>query len=375
MGNIEVNVPRLRLVHGRYFWRPTEAIKRLGFTNVALGDDLLKAVKEARRLNDQVEKVKRGADHREGPARGSVAHVIRLYKADEAFTNLKPRTRKGYDKILREIEKVAGAVMAAAITRKGMKATYRALKPRGLHIAAAHMRVWSSLMGIALDEGLRKPELGNPASKLKITTPPPRRHRPTFDEVMQFCEVAEREGRRSMKLAALLAFDLNQREEDVLTLVRSAYDGMRVAVRQEKTGTLVKVLATKMLKAELDAIEHAHATFVISEATGLPYKEDYFRHEFRRLANLAGVNFQFRDLRRGGLTETGDAGATLLQLHATSGHKSLQSSEPYLVATIDQADAAIRKRERRRRADQKQRGITSGKTAGKESGKSFDDGP
>jgi hypothetical protein len=375
MGNIEVNVPRLRLVHGRYFWRPTEAIKRLGFTNVALGDDLLKAVKEARRLNDQVEKVKRGADHREGPARGSVAHVIRLYKADEAFTNLKPRTRKGYDKILREIEKVAGAVMAAAITRKGMKATYRALKPRGLHIAAAHMRVWSILMGIALDEGLRKPELGNPASKLKITTPPPRRHRPTFDEVMQFCEVAEREGRRSMKLAALLAFDLNQREEDVLTLVRSAYDGMRVAVRQEKTGTLVKVLATKMLKAELDAIEHAHATFVISEATGLPYKEDYFRHEFRRLANLAGVNFQFRDLRRGGLTETGDAGATLLQLHATSGHRSLQSSEPYLVATIEQADAAIRKRERRRRADEKQRGITSGKTAGKESGKSFDDGP
>lgn len=375
MGNIEVNVPRLRLVHGRYFWRPTEAIKRLGFTNVALGDDLLKAVKEARRLNDQVEKVKRGADHREGPARGSVAHVIRLYKADEAFTNLKPRTRKGYDKILREIEKVAGAVMAAAITRKGMKATYRALKQRGLHIAAAHMRVWSILMGIALDEGLRKPELGNPASKLKITTPPPRRHRPTFDEVMQFCEVAEREGRRSMKLAALLAFDLNQREGDVLTLVRSAYDGTRVAVRQEKTGTLVKVLATKMLKAELDAIEHAHATFVISEATGLPYKEDYFRHEFRRLANLAGVNFQFRDLRRGGLTETGDAGATLLQLHATSGHRSLQSSEPYLVATIEQADAAIRKRERHRRADQKQRGITSGKTAGKESGKSFDDGP
>jgi hypothetical protein len=375
MGKIEVNVPRLRLVHGRYFWRPTEAIKRLGFTNVALGDDLLKAVKEARRLNDQVEKVKRGADHREGPARGSVAHVIRLYKADEAFTNLKPRTRKGYDKILREIEKVAGAVMAAAVTRKGMKATYRALKPRGLHIAAAHIRIWSILMGVALDEGLRKPELGNPASKLKITTPPPRRHRPTLDEVMQFCDVAEREGRRSMKLAAWLAFDLNQREEDVLTLVRSAYDGMRVAVRQEKTGTLVKVLATKMLKAELDAIEHAHATFVISEATGLPYKEDYFRHEFRRLANLAGVNFQFRDLRRGGLTETGDAGATLLQLHATSGHKSLQSSEPYLVATVDQADAAIRKRERWRRADQKQKGITSGKTAGKESGKNFNDGP
>jgi hypothetical protein len=365
MGNINVNVPRLRLVHGRYFWRPTKAVQRLGFTNVALGNDLLKAVKEAQRLNDQVAKIKRGADHRESPAHGSVAHVVQLYKADEVFTNLKPKTRKGYEKILREIEKVAGAVMVAAVTRKGMKATYRALKPRGLHIAAAHMRIWSILMKFALDEGFRKPELGNPASQLKIETPPSRDRLPTFDEVMQFCEVAEREGRRSMKLAALLAFDLNQREEDVLSLARSAYDGIRVAVRQEKTGTLVKVLATKMLKAELDSIEHAHATFVISEATGLPYKEDYFRHEFRRLANLAGLNLQFRDLRRGGMTETGDAGATLLQLHATSGHKTLQSSEPYLVATVDQADAAIRKRERHRRAGQKQKRITNGKTGGK----------
>jgi hypothetical protein len=101
---------------------------------------------------------------------------------------------------------------------------------------------------------------------------------------------------------------------------------------------------------------------VISEATGLPYKEDYFRHEFRRIADLAGLDFQFRDLRRGGLTETGDAGATLLQLHATSGHKSMQSSEPYLVPTIEQADAAIRKRERHRRAGRKQKGITRGNT-------------
>jgi hypothetical protein len=244
MGSIEVNVPRLRCIHGRYFWRPTRAVKRLGFANVALGGDLLKAVKEAQRLNAEVEKARRGADERLGPQRGSIAHVIKIYRADDAFTRLKPKTRKGYDKILREIERVAGTAMVAAITRKGLKATYKALKPRGLHIAAAHMRIWSILMGVALDEGLRKAELGNPASKLKITTPPARRRRPTFDEVMRFCEVAEQNGRQSLKIAALLAFDLNQREGDVLSLARSAYDGMHVVVRQEKTGTLVKMLAS-----------------------------------------------------------------------------------------------------------------------------------
>jgi hypothetical protein len=165
---------------------------------------------------------------------------------------------------------------------------------------------------------------------------------------MRFCEVAERNGRRSLKIAALLAFELNQREGDVLSLSRSSYDGVHVVLRQEKTGTLVKVLATQALRTVLDAIDHNHATVVISEATELPYKEDYFRHEFRRIADLAGLDFQFRDLRRGGLTETADAGATLIQLHATSGHKSLQSSEPYLVPTTHQADEAIRLRERHR---------------------------
>jgi hypothetical protein len=59
--------------------------------------------------------------------------------------------------------------------------------------------------------------------------------------------------------------------------------------------------------------------------------------------DLAGLEFQFCDLRRGGLTETADAGATLVQLHATSSHKSMESSEPSLVPVIDQADEAIRK--------------------------------
>jgi len=370
MGQIEVNVPRLRYIHGRYFWRPTKAVKALGFANVPLGDDLFRAAAEAQRLNAQVDKVRRGSEKPPMVQRGSVAHVIEIYRADEAFAQLKPRTRRGYAKILAEIEQIAGNAPVAAVTRKGMKATYRALKPRGLHIAAAHMRIWSILMGVALDEGLRKADLGNPASKLKIATPPPRRRRPTFDEVLRFCEIAEREDRRSMKVAVLLAFELNQRETDVLALSRSAYDGVRVAVRQEKTGTLVKVLATQELKTELDAINHQHATIVISEATKLPYKEDHFRHEFRRIADLAELDFQFRDLRRGGLTETADAGATLVQPHATSGHKSMQSSEPYLVPTIDQADAAIRKREQmraRRKRNENEDGKTGVATGGKSS--------
>jgi hypothetical protein len=209
VGNIEVNVPRLRRIHGRFFWRPTNSVKKLGFVNTPLGGELFRAIQEAQRLNEQVERSRRCTDDRAGPHRGSIAHLIKIYRVDDAFTRLRPKTRQGYARILNEIERVAGGMMAAAITRKGLKATYKALKPRGLHIAAAHMRIWSILVGIALDEGVRKPELGNPASKLKITTPPARRRLPTLEEVIRFCEIAEREKRRSMKIAVLLAFELN----------------------------------------------------------------------------------------------------------------------------------------------------------------------
>ena len=38
MGGVKVR--RLRCIAGRYFWRPTPAIRRLGFANEALGSDL-----------------------------------------------------------------------------------------------------------------------------------------------------------------------------------------------------------------------------------------------------------------------------------------------------------------------------------------------
>jgi hypothetical protein len=37
VGNVDV--PRLRKIAGRYYWRPTPTIKALGFENQALGSD------------------------------------------------------------------------------------------------------------------------------------------------------------------------------------------------------------------------------------------------------------------------------------------------------------------------------------------------
>ena len=57
-----VTVKRLRYTSGRYFWRPTPAVKRLGFAAEALGSDLARAVARAQKLNDLVEQAVGGQD-------------------------------------------------------------------------------------------------------------------------------------------------------------------------------------------------------------------------------------------------------------------------------------------------------------------------
>ena len=81
MGQLNVKVPRLKLVAGRYYWRTTAAVKALGFSDEALGEDPIIAAQRALALNDQVEAER---DRAKGIAprstEGTVAHLIATYR-------------------------------------------------------------------------------------------------------------------------------------------------------------------------------------------------------------------------------------------------------------------------------------------------------
>ncbi|MDF3073003.1 MAG: putative phage integrase family protein [Alphaproteobacteria bacterium] len=104
------------------------------------------------------------------------------------------------------------------------------------------------------------------------------------------------------------------------------------------------------LLEELAQTPRAAATIVISEATGLPYREDHFRHQFARLRRLAGLpnETQFRDLRRTAVVRLAEAGCTVPEISAISGHtieRTAQILEVYLPRTGAVAANAIAKLE------------------------------
>lgn len=206
-----VSVKRLRCIAGRYFWRPTPSVKRLGFAAEALGSDLAKAVARAQQLNALVDQTVAGKDsRREAEAEPySVAALVELYRQDEEFTNLRPKTQAGYNSVLRNIVSIAGGIPVENISRKDAKEMYRRLKTeRGLSTAAAHMRVWRILGQLAVNEGWRE---DNPFTKLKIKSPDARRQVWEEEEVRAFCKTAIEMGLPSMAIAVQLGLHLGQR--------------------------------------------------------------------------------------------------------------------------------------------------------------------
>ena len=85
---------------------------------------------------------------------------------------------------------------------------------------------------------------------------------------------------------------------------------------------------------------------MVNEETGRPYREDNFQHVFAKLrenAELSG-NLCFADLRRSGMNEGGDAGATEDELRGQSGHADRNVVSVYVRSTPRQAGNAIAKR-------------------------------
>ena len=339
MGEVTLRVKRLRRIAGRYYWRPSATIVRLGYKVVALGADLVAAIARAEQLNAEVEERRSGAER--GPPPGSIAALLVAYEREEHFASLAANTRKQYLSIMREIARNAGDLQVVGISRRDMKALYRSLVPRGVATAAAHMRFWRVLLGYAVDEGLRP---DNPATKMRVTAGKARTQTWAPDEIRAFCHAAEAAGQPSVALAVLLAYETAQRVSDVLRASWRDLDGTTLQVVQKKTGARVAVPLSAELLAMLEAGGRRGLTLVARE-DGRPWQDVTFRAAFNRVRAAAGLrHLRFHDLRRTALTEAGSGGATIMELRALGGHADVASLQRYVVPDVEAARGAQDKR-------------------------------
>jgi integrase len=156
-------------------------------------------------------------------------------------------------------------------------------------------------------------------------------------------------GRRSMALWARLSYELCQRAGDARTLRWSRYNGQEVQVKQGKTSALVwapLLPDLPELKAMLDETPRVSTIIVIDEKAKRPYTLYNLSKAFNEIRDAAGLptEYQARDMRRAGMDETGDAGASDDELRSLSGHKDRNVVHVYVKPNRRKAADALAKR-------------------------------
>jgi integrase len=337
-----------------YYWQPNKPLRDAGFLPRRLAErtnDLADAIREAEGLNRELDAWRAGRQPL--PVQpGTIPWLVTLYRSDPRYIDLAPKTQRGYDQCIGIIEawsERAAHPPLVTLQRKAVKAFYRSMSATPAK-ASAVLRVLRLLLAFAVDEGEIE---RNPAEKMRLKVSAPRDQVWTPKQIEAFVTAANANDRASIGLAVLLGAGVGQREGDCIRLGWTQYDGASVRLRQRKTGKLIAVPAIAELRQALDAAPRTAATMVVSETTGRPYTEDNFTHLFRDIATAANLpaELQFRDLRRSAVVFLAEAGCSVPEIAAITGHSlrtANQILETYLPRNSAMAKNAITRLEEHR---------------------------
>ncbi len=345
-----------QLRKGRWYWEPPLRLRRSnGLSVKPLGADQFSAWEYARRLNKELA----GLDQ-DAPQPGTVVWIFGEFFAGDRFSSLAESTQKDYRWLAKRLGAVPianqtfGRIQARAVRPRHADRIYALIKEESGHATAHYAcrfarRVWK---WAARREHV-DPSAANPWAGMELAGLPERDQAWTADQVRLFKAKATEMDRSSIALAVSLAYWLGHRQGDVLTLTWAALGaGER---RTHKTGARAVLvpsaypeLAAELLaeKARQVAADTASTHAVVCEMTKRPWQADTFRHEFRRIANAAGIppELQFRDLRATAATELADAGADVIDMSTHTTHRTIQMARRYARRTPKQFQRAADKR-------------------------------
>lgn len=352
----------------RHYWQPSAALRRAGFAPRRLDDDLASASKQAMQINMQVDTWREGrqadadiavAGKQRRPVRrpaqgaGSLNALISDYKKSARYTDLRPSTKRQYDWCLRGIAAEFGHYSASAVSPAQIESFYTNLAGRdAAHAARANatLRVLRLLFNAS----------HHPFPRIRVKTPCPTTPQLwTQADVEQFVRTANKLGRDSIGLAVELNYWLGQRQADILALTTSQIDtaAQTITLTQAKTGARVCIPLTPGLIFAITRAAKAspgpRQPLLACETTALAWQASHFRAEFARIRAHAArtlphmATLQFLHLRHSAITRMAEAGCTIPEIAAVSGHSLSQTNailERYLVRSAPLAASAIARR-------------------------------
>jgi integrase len=252
---------------------------------------------------------------------GSLAWVIERYKESEEWTKLRASSRADYGWHFSKLEAEFGDLPVAAIGREGVKLYRKQLLEAGQPYNAWHrLKKLKTLLNFARHELKLLRE--NPFKDVEIPSPPRREAVWAPAQVEAFLEKADPLMRRAFLLAAHTA----QRPADCW---RMTYDCIGQTIERGGRRVLWVMLRHPALRAEIALRLHPKSDLIAPSPTGVVWDKNNFARRFRAAREAAGLpeGLQFRDLRRTVMVRLAEAGASLAQITAVSGHSIEQTQK------------------------------------------------
>ena len=282
---------------------------------------------------------------RAAPGEGTVGAMIRDYRGSDEYLALKPKTQRGYERMLNLFEPI-DPYPASDIKRRHIRELRKGLAGKG-RSQQSFSQVASLLFNFGVDNDYCET---NPAARMK------RPDRAKAFKAWSEANCAAFEAShppRHVLTGYMLGRYTGQRRSDVLKMARSAIAGDRILVRPRKierhidAGEVLRIPIHTRLRAYIADLPK-DALMLIADAAGRPVDESRFTKDFRLALNAAGLpDLHFHGLRHTAGKALAEAGCTAHEIMAVLGHRTLAMAQKYTTA-VEQgrlASAAITKLE------------------------------
>lgn len=377
----------------RAYWEPSKSLRDLGWASQPLGKGLSamqvpQAKARAMAINDQVDQWRLGqAVGMEGVrpaplsnARLRVSTVMDQWQQSDDFKSKPQNTRKFYLLHIEFVKTLWGDIFADELTASHVFAGWEPIAKETPRKAQAIVQTgqagfkWGILHAGQLGAGLPAAVELSPFNKLSVRAKPKKGKLWSREAVDCFVNAAERYQSKSgvtfhsVATAVVINEWLAQNPIDIIGLRRSDYSANGFEVARQKTGIGVQVPVPDHVHARVaDELARqrqrgiAGLTLLVSEQTGLPWKQRDFNAKFAAIRAEATKqmpemkDLTFRHLRHTGITRMLQANieTSLVAAAACVSLKSVeQIIDTYGIRTNRMAREAVKMRvEYERRED------------------------